>query len=96
MDKHQKIHAQLTPRLKAFNTLVHELIKTLIKCMLTVGRGFLGAMEGEAQFSGNPQQYHRSTIFHCHLIFVGRRENENKKNMKIYNTILENKKTMNN
>ena len=30
--------------------------------------------------------YRRSTIFHCHLIFVGRGKNE-KKNMKIYNTV---------
>ena len=52
--------------------------------------------------------YRRSTIFHCHLIFVGRGKNE-KKNMKIYNTVqnsgtvmhfldqkLEGKKTVNN
>ena len=33
------------------------------------------------------QMYRRSTIFHCQLIFVGRGKNENKKNMKVYNTI---------
>ena len=34
--------------------------------------------------------YRRSTIFHCHLIFVGRGKSEKKKkkHMKVYNTIL--------